>query len=145
MVCPSLSTAREVLPLAVDLDVRLVHPPARANGALVARAAELSFQLRCEFLDPTVDVGMVHLHAPLRHHLFQVSVAERVSQVPAHANQDDFFLEAVAFEVDHVSSGNVTPRAPSLREPTPRPPTQQNRFPSPDIIQSIPLRSEALA
>jgi hypothetical protein len=43
-------------------------------------------------------VGMVHLHAPLRHHLFQVSVAERVSQVPARANQDDFSLEAVAFE-----------------------------------------------
>jgi hypothetical protein len=54
--------------------------------------------------------GLPSLTVPLLvkpHHLFQVSVAERVRQVPAHANQDDFFLEAVAFEVDHVSSGNV--------------------------------------
>jgi len=55
------------------------------------------------------------------------SGAERISHIPAHANQDDVLLEAVTFGVDHVSSGNVTTRTPSLREPTPRPPTQQNR------------------
>jgi hypothetical protein len=45
--------------------------------------------------------GLPSLTVPLLvkpHHLFQVSVAERVSQVPARANQDDFSLEAVAFE-----------------------------------------------
>jgi hypothetical protein len=45
---------------------------------------------------------MVDVHAALLHQLFQVPVAERISQVPANTGQDNIFFDAVPFEVDHV-------------------------------------------
>ena len=63
-------------------------------------------QLRREFLDPAVNVGMVNLDAALAHHFLQVPVAEQISQIPTHAEQDDIFFEAVSFEVDH--EGNLS-------------------------------------
>lgn len=49
---------------------------------------------------------MVNFDAAFFHHLFQVTVAERVSQIPADAGQDDVFFDAVTFEVDH--EGNLS-------------------------------------
>ena len=74
---------------------------------------------------------MVNLDAALEHHLLQVPVAEGVSEVPAHTEQDDVFFEAVAFEVDHAGNlGGVSwgPSLPKLRLPLL---TQQNRTSSP--------------
>ncbi len=92
--------AVEISPLAFDFDVRLVNPPARADWALVA-FPENRLQLWREFLNPAVDVGMIDRHAALRHHLFQIPVAQRVSQIPTDASQDDSFFDTMAFEVDH--------------------------------------------
>jgi hypothetical protein len=100
-----VDSAVEISPLALDLDVRLVHPPALAYRALVT-FPECGFQLRREFLSPAADVGMVDFDATLYHHLFQIPVAERVSQVPADAGQNDVFFDAVTFEVDH--EGNLS-------------------------------------
>ena len=91
--------AVEVLPLAPDLDVRLVHSPALANWAFLL-ISERRLQLRCELLDPTIDARMVDLHTTLFHHLFQIPIAERIGQVPAHTGQDDVLFKSVAFEVD---------------------------------------------
>lgn len=44
---------------------------------------------------------MDDVHASLRHHFLQIPVAEQISQIPTHIEQDDMFFEAVSFEVDH--------------------------------------------
>jgi len=61
MVWPALSTvdgAAKVLPLAFDLDVRLVHRPAAAYWTLLP-FPESSIQLGRELLNPAVDVRML--------------------------------------------------------------------------------------
>ena len=98
-----LSLHRFSVPLLPQPHVRLVHPPALAYRALLP-FPESGLQFRSEFLDPAVDVGMIDRHAALCHHFLQVTVAERISQVPADTSQDDVFFEAVAFEVDHAGS-----------------------------------------
>src|SRR5512144_2247719 len=90
----------KVFPLPLDLNVGLVHPPARADRALLP-FSESGFQWRGEFLDPAVDIRMLNLTAALCHHFLQVPVAEWIGQIPADTQQDDVFFEAVAFEVDH--------------------------------------------
>src|ERR1700730_14397307 len=44
-------------------------------------------------LDPSPDGDMIHQEPALRHHLLQISVAERVPQIPPDAQNDDDFLE----------------------------------------------------
>jgi hypothetical protein len=48
---PLVDGAVEVFPLALDLDVSLVHPPTLADRALLA-VSEIGLQLRSELLDP---------------------------------------------------------------------------------------------
>jgi hypothetical protein len=95
--------ALEILPLALDLDVRLVHSPTLALWTFLA-FPKGCLQLWREFLDPAVNVGMVNFDAALFHHFLQVPVAERISQIPTHTEQDNLFFEAVSFEVDHVGN-----------------------------------------
>ena len=44
-------------------------------------------------LDPSPDGDVIHQEPALRHHLLQISVAERVPQIPADAQHDDDFLK----------------------------------------------------
>src|SRR5512144_556571 len=90
----------KVFPLPLDLNVGLVHPPARTDRALLS-FPESRFQFRGELLNPAVNSGMIHLNATLFHHVLQVPIAERIGQVPANTQQDDIFFEAVAFEINH--------------------------------------------
>jgi len=41
---------------------------------------------------------MINAEPRLCHHFFQVPVAERISQIPEHTEQDDFFFEVVSFD-----------------------------------------------
>ena len=41
---------------------------------------------------------MVHRQTPLQHHFFQVSITERIAQVPSDAQQDDFGEEVRPLE-----------------------------------------------
>jgi hypothetical protein len=109
--------AVEIRPLAFDLDVRLVHPPTRADRALL-NFAESSLQLRREFLNPTIDTRVVDVHAALRHHLLQIPIAQRVSQIPADTGQDDVLFKSVSFEVNHVGLLEGRRRVYSLLETT---------------------------
>ena len=73
----------EVFPLALDLDVRLVHPPTRAHRALLS-FAKRRFQLRRKLLNPAINTGMIDCNTPLRQHFFQVPVAQWVRQAPTN-------------------------------------------------------------
>ena len=86
--------------MALDLDVRLVHPPTLAYRALLA-FPKGCLQLRRELLEPAVNIGMINLDAALADHFLQVSLAEGISQIPTHTKQDNVFFEAVSFKVDH--------------------------------------------
>ena len=44
-------------------------------------------------LDPTPDGDVIYRQPTLRHHLFQVPVAQRITQVPPDAQKDDDILE----------------------------------------------------
>lgn len=102
--------AVEVFPDALDLDVRLVHAPAVTNRALVF--ARHFLDQRQEADRPSVDRRMVDRHAALLHHLLEVPVAQRISRVPADADQDHVDRKAHTFEVEHVDSSWV--RAPQF-------------------------------
>src|SRR5580765_8433131 len=52
---------------------------------------------------------MVNGQASLRHDLLQVTVGERVSQIPAHAEQDDHVFEVPPTEQCWPFSGHDTP------------------------------------
>jgi hypothetical protein len=49
-------------------------------------------------LHPAVDRGVIDVQTPLSHHLFKIAITERVAQVPAHTQQNDFGLEMTPFE-----------------------------------------------
>ncbi len=42
--------------------------------------------------------NMIDMQAPLEHHLFQISVAERIPKVPADTEQNNLGLEMTPFE-----------------------------------------------
>lgn len=52
-------------------------------------------------LTPQVDRRMADRYAALLRHFLDVPVAQRVSRIPADADQDDFDREAHSFKVDH--------------------------------------------
>ena len=49
-------------------------------------------------LYPAIDGRVVHGKSSFSHHLFQVSIAEGVSQVPPHAEWDDLALGMATLE-----------------------------------------------
>src|SRR5258706_11731422 len=55
-------------------------------------------QFGCVALYPPVDRGVIDMQSPLAHHLLQISVAERIPQVPADTQQNDLGLEVTPFE-----------------------------------------------
>lgn len=81
---------------AAHLDVRLVHPPGVVGGFEVGSAALLQFW--CVVLDPAIDRGVIDLQPSFEHNLFQIAVAERIAQVPAHTQQNDVGLEMTPLE-----------------------------------------------
>ena len=86
----------QIRPLTGDADVRLIHPP----GAIGAPelAADPLIQNGRETLDPAPDRDMVHREAALRYYFFQISVAERIPQIPADTQYDDSVLEVSSAE-----------------------------------------------
>src|SRR6187549_3064947 len=50
---------------------------------------------------PAIDRGMVDLDAPFFHHLLELTVADRICDVPAYAPEEDVPLEMAASKIDH--------------------------------------------
>src|SRR5690606_20448951 len=94
-------------PLTANLDVGLVQVPLARDGPLAA--AEALQQLRREADDPAVHGGVIDAQATFGHHLFQITQAEIVGKVPAHAQQDHRAIEMTALEHDEL----LKPREPS--------------------------------
>jgi hypothetical protein len=88
--------AVHVPPLAGDLDVGLVDPPAGTDH-VPARRCGVNQQRR-EALHPAVDADVVDLDAAFGEQLFDVAVGQPEAQRPAHRQHDDVGWEAEARE-----------------------------------------------
>jgi hypothetical protein len=69
--------------------VRLVHPPR------IIRLIPMRTEPFIEFWDvaqpPPMDRGMIDLDPSLCHHFFQIPVAQRITAIPPHIQQDDLW------------------------------------------------------
>ena len=70
--------------------------PLSGDGSLAKM--ELLQQLQCVMHGPAMDGSMVDGDAALGHHLFKVSEAQIIGQVPLDAQQDHRAIEMAAFE-----------------------------------------------
>ena len=80
----------QIHPLALHPYIYLVQPPRIVDQ--FEPCAVFLLKDRSVALDPPVDGGVVHGKASLDHHLFQVSIAERIAKRPTDAKQDDLRL-----------------------------------------------------
>jgi hypothetical protein len=98
-VLPCLSTGRYRYfhsPLTL---IRLIHAPATTYGVLVA--TRYFFKQRQEANRPTADAGVIHKHASLLHHFFQMSIAQRVGCISAYAHQNHFQWKSHRLAAQH--------------------------------------------
>lgn len=86
--------AIEVHPSTASVDVSLIDIPLPSDRAFPL-IEPLQQQWR-ETNDPTVDRGMIDVNAAFCHHLFQITQAQIVGQVPADAQQDHRTVEMAA-------------------------------------------------
>ncbi|EIC82103.1 transposase IS3/IS911 family protein [Serratia sp. M24T3] len=70
----------QIFPLASDFDVGFIHLPPASRATFMP--AEGLVHLRHQADNPAMKRGMVNHHATLGHHLFQISQAEGISQIP---------------------------------------------------------------
>src|SRR4030095_2900502 len=88
--------AVEIAPLALHLDVGLVHPPADPHWTLAPM--KRLFELWTIFDDPPINGGVIHLHSPFLHEFFDMARAQRVRHIPADAHENDVWWEMSPFE-----------------------------------------------
>ena len=95
-VAVGIYCSREVEPFSLDLDVCLVHTPGIVSLPEFGSAALL--QNGGVMLNPAVYSSMIDTEAAFDHHLFQVTVAQGVAEIPANAQQDERCLKVAIFE-----------------------------------------------
>ena len=115
-----IDRAIQIRPPTCHLYIRFVHAPRPV--AMAHLAANALIQNRRIPLDPAPDGHMVHGEVPLRHDFLQIAIGERISQVPANAQQDDQIFEMPSTEQCRPPSGHDIP----IRSALPR--LQQNPF-----------------
>jgi hypothetical protein len=81
----------EIIPVALHIDIRLIHALADPHRALAP--VERLFQLRTIFHDPTLDSRVVDRHPTLFQQFFDMPIAQGIRQIPAHAHQNDILWE----------------------------------------------------
>jgi hypothetical protein len=97
----------EVIPLPVDFDVGLVHPPTEPHWPLAEMKCFL--QRRTVFHDPPVNSGVIHVDAALEHEFFDMARAQRIRHIPADTRQNDFLGEMGPLEAHgHQSSPSLS-------------------------------------
>src|SRR6266487_1531346 len=73
----------QINPLFLHFDVGLIDPPGVGRGLQMRSASLLQFGGIA--LHPMVDGGMIDVQTPLSHHLFKISITERIpSRTSAH-------------------------------------------------------------
>ena len=109
-----VDSAVKIRPAASDFDVGLIDAPGPPSWASEAVPALL--ELRHIALDPAHDRRMRQGEPAFGHHLGEISKAELVSQIPAHAEHDDLPVEMAAFEkiinVQHAWPGSSRANLP---------------------------------
>ncbi len=101
-VAMAVDGAVQVHPATANFDIRLINMPRPADGSLAW--VKLLQQKRSVVDGPALNGGVIHRHAPLGHHLFQVPQAQAVSEVPPDAQQDHRAIDVTAFENLHLWS-----------------------------------------
>jgi hypothetical protein len=81
----------EIRPRSFDLDVGFVNASGVIGGFEMRLRALLQFG--GIVLHPAIDGCLFHRESPFPHHLFEVAVAQRVAQVPPHAQHNDLGFE----------------------------------------------------
>src|SRR5215471_2250035 len=56
-------------------------------------AAQALIQKRRITLDPAPNSNVIHRQSTLRHHLLQIPIAQRITQVPSNTKDDNHILE----------------------------------------------------
>src|SRR5689334_23143161 len=86
----------EIHPHLFYFHVGLIDAP-RVVRSFEMKAAS-PFQFGCVLLNPAIDRRMIDVQTTLPHHFLQVSIAQRIAQIPPHALQNDICLEMTPFE-----------------------------------------------
>ena len=87
----------QVAPLAAHPDVGLVDPD--RSTMRLAEFAQPFLDQRCVGENPTVQSGMIHLQTALEEQLLDVTVAERIAQIPGDGLDDERRLIVPSLEV----------------------------------------------
>ena len=91
-----VDSAVKIRPAASDFDVGLIDAPGPPSWA--SKAVPALLELRHIALDPAHDRRMRQGEPAFGHHLGEISKAELVSQIPAHAEHDDLLVKVPALE-----------------------------------------------
>src|SRR5438876_7225667 len=119
----------QIVPFALDRNVRLVNAPGTTDLAGKAIPALLKFRNIPNH--PSHDRRVRNDHATLRHHCNEISVAQAISDVPAHAQNNDLGVE-LALHIDRVTILAFGHRAsPSATQSSRRPLLHRNLMKAP--------------
>src|ERR1700676_2522744 len=105
----------QIVPFALDRDVRLVNAPGTADRA----GKSIPALLKCRNIPnhPSHDRRVRNDHTALGHHRNEISVAQAIGDVPAHAQNNDLGIK-LAFHIDRVTvlafGHRASPSATSL-------------------------------
>jgi hypothetical protein len=86
----------EIYPLLFHFDVCLINPPGVPRH-LQLRAAP-PFKFRRIMLNPSIDRRMIDMQSSLHHHFLKVTVAQRITEIPPHTQENTVGLEVAPFE-----------------------------------------------
>jgi len=98
--------AVEILPLTFDFDVGLIN--AVGVGVQSQVRTNSFLQLRSIRLNPPVNRRVIEREAAFVHHLFEIAIAESITQIPAYAEKDDLGLIVPPFE--RIGVGQSSPQ-----------------------------------
>jgi hypothetical protein len=99
----AVNRAIQIPPLATDPDIGFVDMPPAGDRALAL--VEALQEQGCVMYSLAMDGRVIDSDAALGHHLFEISQAQAVSEIPPHAQQDHRTIKMTAFE--HVTLRSV--------------------------------------
>src|ERR1700687_1323655 len=114
----------QIVPFALDRDVRLVNTPGATDRAGKSIPALLKFRNISNH--PSHDRRVRNADAALGHHRNEISIAQAIADVPAHAQNNDLSVE-LALYIDRVTILAFGHRAsPSATQSSRRPLLHRN-------------------
>jgi hypothetical protein len=91
-----IDSSVEIFPLSSHADVGLIYSPRHTDSA--SKSVPLLLEFGHIALDPSQDGCMSQINPALSHHIAQVTIAEFVCSLPAHAKNDYRVMEVSPFE-----------------------------------------------